>query len=81
MPNVISVRKTEILRPLSFSFHLTMDTLVIRYVLPTIGQTRGFYPLDCTHAEHTTTNPQTCGLRIHIFIHFCPSPTPFDKEP
>ena len=50
---VVSVRQTRDLPPTSFRFHLTVDTLVLSYVLGTITRTWDFHPLDCAHAGRT----------------------------
>jgi len=53
------------LPPTSFRFHLTVDTLVLSYVLGTITRTWDFHPLDCAHAGRT--NEKDCKFYLQSF--------------
>ena len=69
---VISIRQTRDLpvdsffpfpHPASFRFHLTMDTLVFGYILPTTGRIQDFHLLETCAARRTKRTPQTACLR------------------
>jgi len=50
---LVRIPQTEILPSASFRFHLTMDTLAVRLVVPTTKPTADFHRLVIAHAGRT----------------------------
>src|SRR5690606_11981732 len=48
---VVSVRQARTMPPVSFRFHLAMDTLTLRSHFPLLGRVRDLHPIVITHTH------------------------------
>jgi len=69
MPNVISVRQTEVLPSASFRFHLAMDTLAVRLTVPTAKSVADLHRQVIVHAGRTYAALKRALLLYTIFLH------------
>jgi hypothetical protein len=63
---VLPVRQASVLLTASFRFHLTMDTLAVRLIVPLIGPIRDFHSLELRHARRTTKKKREISLPLFL---------------